>query len=313
MRLEATIVICTHDRPEHLHRVVQTVLAQSRPADELVIVKDAPGPIDPELARQASAAGVTLTAVYTERPSLPASRNRGMDVAGGEVVLMLDDDMILPPDFLARLLALYEADPDQCVAGIGAVPVSVTISRWPDRLWNALSTALGRERWVPRRWAARSVRLPVALRDQLVPVRRLAGGTISLRRIVAKTERFDGTLSGYALGEDREFCYRVGQRHGLFLCPSLHIRHENAPLGRPEAKALGRMYVSNTFHIAARSVGGGAGTYLIMAVEMAGTFLLHAAWLPMGNRRTHWGFLVGMTTGVLEQLGKTIRRHLCGS
>ena len=312
MSLTATVVICTHDRPEPLRRAVEAVLAQTRRPAELIVVKDAPGPVAAELAALASAAGVAYQAVNTPSPSLPASRNRGMGLAGGDVVMLLDDDMMMPREFLADLLALYEADPDGRVAGIGATPVLPGPRRRPQRVWDAVSAALGRGRWLPRRWAARSVALPQRLRGKLLAARRLAGGTISLRRHVAKAERFEQAFTGYALGEDREFCYRVGARHALFLCPFLCLTHDAAPAGRPDMKALGRMYVVHSVYVAARSIGGGAGTYLVMGCEFAGMFALHAAYLLPGDTRAHWGFLAGMSAGMVGMLAKSIRRSLCG-
>ena len=313
MTLTATVVICTHDRPGHLRRSVAAVLDQARRPDELIVVKDAPGQVEPDIARQAAAVGVDFTAVNTDMPSLPASRNRGMDLASGDIVLLLDDDMMLGEGFLAELLALYEADTGGQVAGIGATPERTVPRRWPERMWDFLASAMGGGRWLPRRWAGRDVALPAALRGRLVAVRRLAGGTISLRKNVAKTERFDESFAGYALGEDREFCYRVGARHALLLCPSLSVAHDSAPAGRPDSQAMGRMYVAHMLHIGATSVGGGAGTYLIMACELAGMFVLHAAWLLPGRTAAHWGFLVGVTGELIERLGRSARRCLCGS
>ncbi len=312
MSLSATVVISTHDRPEHLRRSVEAVLAQRLPAAELIVVKDAPGPVAGELAEMAGQAGVGFAAIYADRPSLPASRNLGMDRAAGDIVLLLDDDMILPPDFLGELLSLYEADPDGVVAGIGAVAARSTPRAWPERMWDALAHAVGQGRWGPRRCAARSLRLPVGLRGRLVAARRLSGGTISLRRAVAKVERFEGSFEGYALAEDREFCYRVGVRHGLFLCPSLQVAHEIASGGRPDMVVRGRMYIAHTLHIASHAAGGGAGTYLIVACELVGIAGLHVAWLGLGDRRAHWGFLRGMCAELLGQLRRGIRRCLCG-
>ena len=313
MSLTVTVVVCTHDRPGHLRRAVEGVLAQTRLPVELIVVKDSPGPPAEELAALASAAGVAYRAVNMPAPSLPASRNRGMELAGGDVVMLLDDDMLMPPEFLGELLALYEADGDGRVGGIGVTPALRSAPGVGQRIWDAVSAALGRGRWVPRRWAAKSVALPWRLRGKLLPARRLAGGTISLRRRVAQVERFEQSFSGYALSEDREFCYRVGARHGLFFCPSLRLIHDVAPAGRPDMKALGRMYVAHSFHIAARSIGGGAGTYLVMGCEMAGMFALHAGYLLPGDTRAHWDFLAGMSAGLIGLLVGSVRRSLCGS
>jgi len=311
MTLSASVIICTHDRPGPLRRAADSALAQTRPPAELIVVNDGDGEIDPAVPEAAAAAAVRFAAVRQGRPCLPASRNRGMALARGDVVMLLDDDMVLPRRFLERLLALYEADVAGDVAGIGAVAVEPARHGLGGRLWAAAWSLLDSERWLPRRCAARHVRLPAVLRSRLAPARRLTGGTISLRADVAAVERFDEGLGGYALGEDREFCARVGARRALFLCPSLHLVHEKAPAARPLARRVGRMYVPNMLRIAA-AAGGGAGTWLLMGVEIAGAAALHAAFVPLGDARAHLGFLAGMAAGAGDVVGRALRRMLCG-
>lgn len=56
---------------------------------------------------------------------------------GADLLLMIDDDIVVPPDALVRLLAALEAEPDAAVAGAlyysrdGARPMAVT--RWSSR------------------------------------------------------------------------------------------------------------------------------------------------------------------------------------
>jgi hypothetical protein len=130
-----------------------------------------------------------------------------------------------------------------------------------------------------------------------------------LRRGVARAERFREGWDGYALGEDRDFCYRVAGRRALFLCPTLRIVHRQADAGRPDPRRLGRTYVHHSVQIAA-GAGGGVGTYLLLGLEIAGMFALHAAWLGMGDRRSHWGFLRGMSAGLADGARHGLRRAM---
>ena len=311
MTLSASVIICTHDRPAPLARAVAGVITQTHRPVELICVNDGEAELDSALVASVEAAGIRCVTARQDRPSLPASRNRGMKLAGGDVVLLLDDDMVMPERFLERLLGLYEADVDGVVAGIGAVAIETTPPGRGDRIWAAIWSVLDSQRWLPRRCLARSVRLPAALRGQLSPARRLTGGTISLLAEVAAGEHFDEDLAGYALGEDRDFCIRVGTHRAIFLCPSLHLAHEKAPAARPDARGVGRMYVQNMLRIAARS-GGGAGTWMLMGCEITGAALLHAAFAPLGDSRGHLGFLAGMAGGLGELVRTRAGRILCG-
>jgi GT2 family glycosyltransferase len=99
-----TIVIPTHDRPEHLVRAIASVVAQTLPDWRLVVVDDGTAvpvsvPSDPRIAlvRHPVALG----------PS--AARNSGWQGADTALVTFLDDDDRLVPDYLEQVLPAFEA------------------------------------------------------------------------------------------------------------------------------------------------------------------------------------------------------------
>ena len=312
--MDFSVVLSTHDRPEILRAAVEAVLAQTAPPGELIVVHDGPGEVAPALAAEARRRGVPFRCERLSAPSLTASRNRGIDVAAGEVVVLLEDDVLLPPDYLSRLGELYRADGRGAVAGIGAVVVEPDMGRWKRRLWDLAARALGRGLWSPRRLTGRRVALPAALARRLVAARRLSGGGLSLRRAVAAAERFDEGLDGYALGEDREFCFRAGARHALFLAPELVVRHAVAPGGRPDPAERARMFVRNTLRIARRATEGGAGTWLLVGWELAGAVLLHLLAAPLSRRPGEkLAFAAAAAGELVRRAAGRARSWLCGS
>ena len=313
MTLSVSVVLPTHDRPESLQKAVQSILAQSRPALELIVVNDGADQIDPAIAEKAAAAGLRFTCLRQDFASSTASRNRGMSAARGDIVLLVDDDIVLPVDCLAHLTELYEADSEGLVAGIGGVyiePRPMSIGR---RIGEALAVLLGRTCWMPRVIAARYLALPPALRRKLVPARKLAAGALSLRRAVAARQRFQEAFGGYALSEDREFTFRVGRIHPLFLAPSLKVLHNRIPGGRPDMRRLGRIYVANSLYIARHSVDGGAGTCLLVGYDFAGTMLLYTIWGLGRLRRGNIEYAVGMAAELWAQGLNAVKRIICGS
>jgi len=312
MALSVSVIISTHDRPAALARAVRSVLAQSYRPDGLIVISDGGGQVTPDFADAARASGVRFVSERLDRPSLTASRNRGVALSGGEVVLLMDDDCVLPPDYLERLVGLYEADDEKVVAGIGGLMVEPGPKKLTRRVWDVLSLVLGRGRWSPRRCAARYVSLAPALRRCLEPARRLFGGAISLRRGVADEFSFDEALAGYALGEDREFSFRVGRSAALFLAPALKVLHELSRTGRPGMKLRGRMYVANSLRIARRSVGGGAGTWLLVGYDFFGAIVQYSVYGILGRNRGNLDFAAGVVGELLARTRLALRNMLCG-
>ncbi len=311
MTLRVSVIVPTHNRPDSLARAVGAILDQAIMPYELVIVNDGEQDIPPEICDKAARAGVKY--VYERRgtPSLPASRNCGLTAAGGDIILFLEDDVIIPREFISTLTQLYQADTAGIVGGIGGKVVEEASTG--KRLFDAISAALGQGRWSPRRMAARYIELPASLRGKLVPARRLSGGLSSFRRSVTGQMQFEESFAGYAIGEDREFSFRAGQRFALYVAPQLTAVHERAPGGRPDMKQLGRAYVANSLHIARSSVEPGAGKWLLVGYDFAGMMLLYCVYAVFGrNRMGKLRFISGMACELAGRACARLKEILCG-
>lgn len=312
MKPGVSIVISTHDRPLSLRKVFDSVLRQTLQPREIIIVNDGPSDIPAELSEKARAAGIVFRHERLDTASLTASRNRGMALAGGDVVLLMDDDGSLPPDYLARLTELYQADPAGLIAGIGGVMDDPDLHRPAKRLWLALAHLVARGPWSPARCAARYVKLPPAAAGRLRPARWLSGGAISLRGEVAAAEKFQEWFAGYALFEDREFCLRVGRSRALFLASQLRVHHAPQPTGRPNTRGHGRMYVAHWLHIVRHSLGGDAGSWVLLGYDMLGASGLYLAWALLTLRGKNLQFVLGMFEELTRQAAGAVRGLLFG-
>ena len=297
MTVTVSAILATHDRPTALTRAVESLLAQTHPPHEIIVVSDGQTPPPPDLAHRARDAAVAMRTHTMPRPCLPASRNAGMRMATGEILLLIDDDHELPPDYLARLVALYMRDTTGRVHVIGGNVIEPAPPRqqW---LWHAIMSACAHLRWRPRRVLARYVRLDPSLRARLRPTAVLTGGTVSIRRRRARDVSFNENLPGYALGEDRDFAYRATQRLAVFTAPELRMRHHHDRSHRADPAALGRMIVDHYTRIAAEALEPGAGKWILLAWNIAGLLLAHALYAVVGDRRRHWAVLKGMAAAM---------------
>lgn len=110
----ASIVIPTRDRPAYLSVALETVAPQARAAGAEVIVVDdgAQGSAAPVAAKHGA------RTVSSPAPGgLNRARNAGIAAARSDLVILIDDDVAVPPGWLDALLAGVAARPDVDVFG----------------------------------------------------------------------------------------------------------------------------------------------------------------------------------------------------
>ena len=113
-RLDASVVVCTRDRPDALQRCLASLPQQSWPAREIIVVDNASR--DSRTREVAEAAGVTY--LREDRPGLDIARNTGARHATSTIVAYTDDDVLLHPRWLERLVAAFDAAPVAAVTGL---------------------------------------------------------------------------------------------------------------------------------------------------------------------------------------------------
>ena len=102
-----SVIMPTFDRPDFLPRAVKSVLAQTYPNVELIVVNDAGCPVD-ELLRPLDPEGRITYVRLGRNRNRSAARNAGLALARGKYVAYLDDDDWYLPSHLERLVGLLE-------------------------------------------------------------------------------------------------------------------------------------------------------------------------------------------------------------
>ncbi len=113
-RLDASVVICTRDRPEELQRCLGSLPRQTLRPAEVIVVDNASR--DMRTRDVALAAGVIY--VREDRPGLDIARNTGARRARSRIIAYTDDDVLLHPTWLERLVAAFDAPQIGAVTGL---------------------------------------------------------------------------------------------------------------------------------------------------------------------------------------------------
>jgi glycosyltransferase involved in cell wall biosynthesis len=107
MALKISVIVCAHNEGAYLQCCLYSLLAQTRPPDELLVINNASTDSTGAVAR----ATPHVRVVDEPRKGLVMARETGRRAAGGDVLVYLDADCRAPLTWLERIACRFERDP----------------------------------------------------------------------------------------------------------------------------------------------------------------------------------------------------------
>ncbi len=209
--IDFSVVIPTRNNHRELKRCLVSIQEQSKPAKEVIIIYD--GELSEDRKSQCHnilSDETTLTITESESGKIPGSgtaRNTGMNIAGGSVVVFLDDDTVLAPSYLSRLHLLYQSHDSPRLAGIGgllygSVRKPQMDPHWLGRIFDRLFYQ-ETELWQINKagFSTRSYRIDESP-ETIIKADWLGGSNMSFKRGIITKFRFPQWSSGREPGED---------------------------------------------------------------------------------------------------------------
>lgn len=242
-----SIVIATKGRPQALARTIASV-SHCRPGPAEVIVVDgderqSARPVVDSAAVASGGEGPPLRYLRSE-PGLTRQRNAAIDMASGQAILFLDDDVTLAPAALAALSGAY-ADPT-VVGATGRVIEDQGRSFGNSRsLFRRLVPGGGSEGSMTRFGYPRRIQDATRFRD----VEFMHGCFMSARSGLARDVRFDEQLTGYGLAEDEDFSYRLSRLGRIRYMPNAVVEHDGTGAGASATREFNRSVVLNRAYL----------------------------------------------------------------
>ena len=236
------IVLCTRNRPEALAETLDGIAAHPPRAPAGLLVIDASD--DPSLQQNQDrvdtfAACPSVHVPYTDTPSLPRQRNHALDrlPPSVEIVHFIDDDVTVQDGYFDALSRVLYAHPD--VGGVGGVITESNVdvpAASPSRLRRLFLLDHAEPGRVLPSGCASAAQTPALPATGPRATEWLSGCSSSYRRSLLDRHRFEPALTGYAMLEDLDLSYRVGQDARLMVEPAARLVHRRAPRNRWDAE-----------------------------------------------------------------------------
>lgn len=195
-----SVVIPVKDDSAELAACLAALHAQSRPADEIIVVDNAS---TDNSAATADAGGARV--VTCAEPGIPAASARGYDAAQGELILRLDADCMPPSSWISDVVGAFADHPEAC-----ALTGSARFTDGPLLLRSALAVIY--------------LHAYTAVSAATLGHRPLFGSNLAMRREVWQGVRASVHRHDPNLHDDLDLSFHVGERH--------RVRHmRSQPMG----------------------------------------------------------------------------------
>mgnify|MGYP002124720010 CR=1 FL=1 len=219
--MRVSVIICAYDVElyPHVREAAEGVLGQTHDDIELILIVDGDEKLYRKLEADFGDRDDVQLLLNDENIGLSASRNRGIEVATGDVVAFLDDDAVPEPDWVETLVGGYERH-DALAVGGRMTPI------WLD----------GKPTYLPSEfyWLIGVTHEGHPETEQ--EVRNTFGSNISFRRTVLEElggfdEQLGRTGAAQLQGEETELADRLYEEYGerVWYLPDAEVGHKIFP------------------------------------------------------------------------------------
>jgi GT2 family glycosyltransferase len=250
----------------------------------------------------------TLFYHRASRPGLARQRNEAIRICremGVQVVHFIDDDTEVYPGYFEAIDARFQNEPD--VMGLGGIIVNQPTVHyvWLKGLFLLTShkhgTVLRSGRNISGQYSGTSA---------TERVQWLCGCSMSFRAAIFDEFAFDDEMTGYSMGEDYDFAFRVSRKHRLAIEPAAECVHHFTPTMRGSRRTHARMRTEATHRWVSRhrTLGMSLAAFWWSAL---GDFLLNLGYGITHFEREYLREALGVIDGAIAVVKAAPQRRDC--
>lgn len=251
-----SIVTPTFRRPDEVRGLLQNLADQSALPDEVILIDGAPNGEDAtEMVVRSIDTKLPFSIKYIRRDGGTAiQRNCGIEIASGEFVAFIDDDVRLNGDFLKCILDIFQEDAERKVGGIVGFRTNEYFDpndserwRWYKRL-GLLSNFEPGQYDFKCGYPINNCIQPPFSGTRAVDFMTTACA-VWRHEVFESGIRFDSFFRDYGVLEDAHFSLRAGRRWTLLQAGDARCEEMRSPNGRPDRKKIGYKSVVNYYYV----------------------------------------------------------------
>jgi len=248
--MQLSLIICTKDRTVEISKCLNSIIKQTYPPLEIIIVDSSCDNSTFKLINEIESKFYATKIKYLySSPGLTLQRNIGIENISqtSDVVCFFDDDVELYADYLKIIKNFLECS-DKNILGVCGNIVNEKkrsiLSRLIRSIFFITTNNSGK---ILASGDAGHIFSPLDNTEVAV----LSGCNMCFRKEIFSCNnfRFDEKLRTYAYMEDQDFSMRVSNRGKLMQLSNAYLFHNESPVNRLQYEKLFEMYITNSNYL----------------------------------------------------------------
>ncbi|MGQ9507620.1 MAG: glycosyltransferase family 2 protein [Candidatus Bathycorpusculaceae bacterium] len=236
--MKVSVVIPTYYRSKDLAELLNSLLSQTVKPMEVIIVDDTPTDAIQALCStyrdKFESHGIKLFFIKNQRVrSSAVARNIGVERAMSDIVMFLDSDVVLWPNYIEEILKVFKKHVN-AVGVQGHIILQIKTRNYIlGFLLNQLIRKIFKLQHITFKDSCKIGEYPTGL-TKVINCESLCGSNMALKRHIFKKFKFDENLKYYAYMEDFLLSHSLFKEypHGLYITPHAKCLHKHSVEGR---------------------------------------------------------------------------------
>jgi GT2 family glycosyltransferase len=306
-----SIIIPTYNRPEELKNCIYSLLMQTVKPDELIIVDDGNLPELP-IGKECKESGIEYIYYKKDTPGLTESRNIGIKLASGDIIFFFDDDTVMSPDYLEKILQVYTNDQKKLTGGVAGIITNTKPLTFKQRFKRTFQILFLLSGFDEGKVLPSGFTTNFDSRGTLLKKRKevdfLPGCAMSFRKEIFKEFFFDSErYLNYGLGEDKDFTYQVSKKYKLVINPEAKLMHLESPKMRMDEFKESKMFLMDRYLFFQRHVKKGWWSWLFFYYAVFGHIVISTMSFMISPRKNEKAKLLGILNALQNIVQGNIR------
>jgi GT2 family glycosyltransferase len=228
-----SVIICTKDRPDDLIKCLDSLVIQTSPISELIIIDSSEQKRKLYSIIKKYKKKLKIKYFYY-KSSLTEARNLGVRKASGNIIIFLDDDVILDKNYISEIIKIFKSYGKEVGLVTGNIISEETRT---ERFYNLVKIPMFRKirNVIYRMFFLFSLGdgkfHPSGLpsfpfgKNKIMFIEAVQGSNMAFRKEVLDKLKFDENLKGFSPMEDCDISYRVSRKYKVVYTPYAKLIH----------------------------------------------------------------------------------------